>query len=60
MLKNNFDTNKEEILVILQCLIPNESFKKKDINEHYKLLKNISMNDESYFYELSLNYRQNN
>lgn len=29
MLKNNFDTNKEEILVILQCLIPNESFKKK-------------------------------
>lgn len=34
--------------------------KKKDINEHYKLLKNISMNDESYFYELSLNYRQNN
>lgn len=53
MLNNNCDTNKEEILVILQCLIPNESFLKGDINEHYKLLKNISMNDESYFYELS-------
>lgn len=52
-LRNNCDINKEEILVILQCLIPNESFLEGDINEHYKLLKNISMNDESYFYELS-------
>lgn len=52
ILRNNCDTNKEEIFVILQCLIPNESFLQGDINEHYKLLKNISINDESYFYEL--------